>query len=299
MVFSNTEVFNFQGAIRGMRNPLASWHKSDSQFVIQCEHDESYEELYEVMNSHLEVALEKHECNDKDSFDALTNKLVIDYSEMLYNEGEQGLDEHHYEGCYIGANDLDLMKRLIKAGPEHRKFLRQIFVSVDITAPLYWWKEFDTYKIGTTANSTSTMHKVDDKPITLECFEIDDYNSNVDIFNNPSPMEYPLHDFIQCADGLIDMLESLRLKYKATKDKKYWKELIRWLPAGWLQTRTVTLNYENILSMLHQRANHKLNEWSGIDDPSKEYFCKWAWNLPYVKYLFADVIEKKDRWENE
>ena len=124
------------------------------------------------------------------------------------------------------------------------------------------------------------MHKVDNKPITLELFEIDDYSKAiVDEIETGLPTNF--------VDNLISYLEDLRQKYKATKDKKYWKELIRWLPAGWLQTRTVTLTYENILSMLHQRgANHKLNEWSGIDDASKEYFAKWAWNLPYVKYLF-------------
>ena len=221
MKFEHTEVMNFEGALRGMRNPLASWHRGDS-------------------------------------------KITWEYGEMP-----------HYE---IGPNDMGLAKRLIAGGTEHRKFLRQIFVSVDITAPLYWWKEFDTYKVGTTANSTSTMHKLASTPITLDCFETDDYDDMVDVFNNPSPMEYPLHDFISCAGGLLDMLETLRQKYNETKDKRYWKELIRWLPNGWLQTRTVTMNYENLRSMYHQREHHKLIEWS-------DAFCEWVKSLPYAEDL--------------
>ena len=223
MVFERTQVMNFEGALRGMRNPLESWAKSDSKY------DWSYGEV---------------------------------------------------PAFVIGPNDMDLARRLIAGGTEHRKLLRQIMVSVDITAPLYWWKEADTYKVGTTANSTSTMHKLASTPITLDCFETDDYDDMVDIFNNPSPMEYPLHDFISCADGFLDMLESLRVKYNETKDKRYWKELIRWLPNGWLQTRTITMNYENLRSMYHQRKGHKLSEWHS--------FCEWVEGLPYAKELIID-----------
>jgi len=209
MKFELTEVWGFKHAIRGMRNPLESWDKSDSIFEnsIQC---------FSV----------------------------------------------------LGENDLNLMQRLIKAGSEHRKFMRQIFVSVDITAPLYWWKEFDTYKVGTVANSTSTMHKLASTPITLDCFETDD----VEILEE-------LNYEVSCWWGeLVSWLEKLRQKYNETKDKRYWKELIRLLPESWLQKRTVTMNYENILSMIHQRKGHKLTEWS-------KDFIEWAGSLPYAKEL--------------
>lgn len=214
MKFEKTAVMNFKGALRGMRNPLNSWAKSDTIFSM-----------------------------DPDDF-------------------------------VIGPNDMDLCRRLINGGPEHRKFLRQIFVSVDITAPLYWWKEADTYKVGTTANSTSTMHKLASTPITLDCFETDDFDPTAvisaqmeDIPNNI------LYDF-------IEYLEQLRQKYNETKDKRYWKELVRWLPNGWLQTRTVTMNYENLRTMYHQRKGHKLSEW--------KTFCEWVESLPYAKELIID-----------
>lgn len=172
------------------------------------------------------------------------------------------------EGIEIGENDLKLAQSLIKAGSEHRKFMRQIFVSVDITAPLYWWKEFDTYKVGTVANSTSTMHKLASTPITLDCFETD----NVEVLEE-------LNYNVSCWwSELITWLEKLRKKYNETKDKRYWKELIRLLPESWLQKRTVTMNYENILSIIHQRKGHKLTEWS-------KDFIEWAESLPYAKEL--------------
>ena len=168
------------------------------------------------------------------------------------------------ENTVIGKNDLDLMQKLIKAGSEHRKFMRQIFVSVDITAPLYWWKEFDTYKVGTVANSTSTMHKLASTPITIDCFEMDDYCGFFEIqWKN-----------------LIGLLEQCRKEYNKTKDKRYWKELIRLLPESWLQTRTVTMNYENLLNMYHQRKSHKLTEWS-------KSFCDWVKTLPYAEELIC------------
>lgn len=158
----------------------------------------------------------------------------------------------------LGKNDVELAQKLIKAGSEHRKFMRQIVVWVDIVAPLYWWKEFDTYKVGTTANSTSTMHKLSTTPITKECFE------------HPELVW----------DSIIDMCEKQRQKYLETKDKNDWKTLIVNLPESWLQRRTVTMNYENIYSMIKQRENHKLTEWS-------ENFINWAKSLPYsVELLF-------------
>ena len=193
----------------------------------------------------------------------------------------------------IGPNDMKLIQSLIKGGPEHRKFMRQIFVSVDITAPLYWWKEFDTYKVGTVANSTSTMHTIEKSPITINNFEIDDLTN--------LQMQIPLVGMTEtlehCTNVIIDTCEGLRQKYLETRDKRYWKELIRWLPESWLQTRTITMNYENLFSMCSkgQRRFHKLNEWSGQDDASLENFIAWARTLPYAQELiFADEL-----WEEE
>lgn len=228
MKFENTEVWGFEHALRGMRNPKNSWNKSDSYY------DDN-------------------------------NNLVI------------------------GENDMKLAQTLIKSGSEHRKFMRQIFVSVDITAPLYWWKEFDTYKVGTTANSTSTMHKLATTPITLDCFEMDDYeeycNFHSDFLGEDGLSADDCESMIFCQ--WIPLLEGLRKKYLETKDKRYWKELIRWLPESWLQKRTVTMTYENLLAMCSkgQRRFHKLNEWSGQDNPNVPNFILWARTLPHAQEL--------------
>lgn len=187
----------------------------------------------------------------------------------------------------IGENDMKLATSLIRAGSEHRKFLRQIFVSVDITAPLYWWKEFDTYKVGTTANSTSTMHKLASKPITIDCFEIDDLG-DMSMMIPFVGLEESLKSF---TNVIVDGCEGLRQKYLETGDKKYWKELIRWLPESWLQTRTVTMTYENLLSIGKQRRNHKLNEWSGKDDATKPNMIAWMRTLPHAQeFIFYDEV---------
>lgn len=190
------------------------------------------------------------------------------------------------ENTTIGKKDLELMQTLIKAGSEHRKFMRQIFVSVDITAPLYWWKEFDTYKVGTVANSTSTMHKLASTPITMDCFEMDDFES-VDYIRDSAGFDIKLTTQ-NIWNGLIKDLEGLRKEYNETKDKRYWKELIRLLPESWLQKRTVTMNYENLLGMCSkgQRRFHKLTEWS-------EAFITWARSLPYAQELIFIDEEPK------
>ena len=228
MKFENTEVWGFEHALRGMRNPKNSWNKSDSYYEYDNQKD----------------------CVTKDA------------------------------NFVIGENDMKLAQTLIKAGSEHRKFMRQIFVSVDITAPLYWWKEFDTYKVGTVANSTSTMHKITSQPITLDCFEIDDYEK--DLF-----MYYEHSDVKDMVADIVRNCETLRQRYLETKDKRYWKELIRWLPESWLQKRTVTMTYENLLAMCSkgQRRFHKLNEWSGQDNPNVPNFISWARTLPYAQEL--------------
>lgn len=236
MKFERTDMWGFGHAIRGMRNPLASWNKSDSYPMIF----------------------------DDDEF------------------SERG-------GYFIGENDMKLAQRLIKAGPEHRKFLRQIFVSVDITAPLYWWKEFDTYKVGTTANSTSTMHKLASTPITMECFECDDLVEDLLVYENEPYNENGLLG--ELFQHYIETLETLRWRFNETKDKRYWKELVRLLPESWLQTRTVTMSYENLYCVVDQRAGHKLTEWKS--------FIEWAHTLPYASSLiFIDEIEENKEGTN-
>lgn len=273
MKFEQTEVMNFEGALRGMRNPLNSWAKSDSAFGIFCEHEEN-PEVYEVASAWAESILKDRAFATEEDYDNEFKDLYDHYSDWLYKNGLRYMsNDHHYTANYIGPNDMNLAQRLIAGGTEHRKFLRQIMVSVDITAPLYWWKEFDTYKVGTTANSTSTMHKLASTPITLDCFEIDDFDDDFEISEH-----YHFSDFVSIE--LISTLENLRQKYNETKDKRYWKELIRWLPNGWLQTRTITMNYENLRSMYHQREHHKLTEWHS--------FCDWVKTLPYAQELIID-----------
>lgn len=174
----------------------------------------------------------------------------------------------------IGEHDMQLAQKLIKGGPPHSKFLRQIFVTIDITAPLYWWKEMDTYKISTTANSTSTMHKLASTPITKECFEMDDYNNLLMYNKEPYEIDNYTDDIW---DEIICHCETLRKRYLETKDIKYWKELIRLLPESWLQTRTWTADYEVLRNIVHWRSKHKLTEWHQFVD-----FIK---TLPYAKQL--------------
>lgn len=184
-------------------------------------------------------------------------------------------DSIFYPTVKIGENDMNLAKRLISAGPEHRKFLRQIMVSVDITGPLFWFKEFDTYKIGTTANSSSTMHTIMRNPITIDNFEMDDYSHMLSLDKytcvHGDEAEFVIDD---AWEDIITICNKLRDKYLETKDKRYWKELIRILPESWLQTRTVTMNYENLYSIVRQRAGHKLTEWAK--------FIEWVSTLPYA-----------------
>lgn len=175
-------------------------------------------------------------------------------------------DAHEY---VLGENDLNLAKRLCKAGNDHRKFIRQILVSVDITAPLYWWKEYDTYKVATVANSTSTMHKIHSKP-----FELDDFSH--DHMTEESKEKF---------QGYIDYMETIRLKFVETNDKAYWYDLIQLLPSSYNQLRTCTMNYETLANIYRARKNHKLKEW--------HTFCDWIKTLPYASDLitFTDSEE--------
>ena len=262
MKFEHTQVMNFEGAFRGLRNPLESWAKSDSSFGIGTVNDT---EDWDI--AHLYCVKDNVSVEDGDHYDQEVDK----YAAWLRENGiiKWGFNRCLFEYAYIGPNDLNLAQRMIKAGTSDRKFLRQIFVSVDITAPLYWYKEFDTYKIGTVANSTSTMHKIASTPITKDCFEIDDYNPDLNLIDDVN-----IGLRTQC---FIDDLEQLRQKYLQTKDKRYWKELIRWLPEGWLQTRTVTMSYANLRNIFFQRNNHKLTEW--------HTFCDWIETLPWGEEL--------------
>lgn len=220
MKFEKTDVWGFEHAIRGARNPMNSWDRMDSGYFVP------------------------------DAFHSV----------------------NEYE---IGQNDMKLLQNLIKAsikeGNSHSKFLRQIMVSVDITAPLYWWKEADTYKVGTVANSTSTMHKLAKTPITKECFEC--YETSLSLTDDGND-----HTYKDFKEYTLAILEALRVKYLETNNREYWIELIRMLPNSWLQTRTLTLNYQILRQMYFDRRHHKLTEWS-VD------FVNWIKTLPYAKEL--------------
>ena len=280
MKFQNVKVYNFEGALRGMRNPKNSWHLSDSFFGLVDM--ETTEADYMVAEKWVQKDYPNYPMEENPEAERLYEMA----DDWLLANGVLERDEYNsIANCaFIGPNDMHLAQTLIKSGPEHRKFLRQIMVCVDITAPLYWWKEFDTYKVGTVANSTSTMHKLTSKPITLDCFEIDDL-AEMDMIIPIVGSEITLE---QAKNAIIDICEGLRQKYLETKDKKYWKELIRWLPESFLQTRTVTMNYENLYEMClpTQRRYHKLTD--GLKD-----FMKFARQLPYADVLlFGDEISK-------
>ena len=206
--FETNDVWGFEWAFKGMRNPMNSWDKSDSNWLFQ----------------------------------------------------------------EIGENDLALAKKLINAGSEHRKFLRQIYVSVDITAPLYFFKEFDTYKVGTVANSCSTMHKIHEKEFTLDDFSYEH------LLDSSKECEF-FPRFFECLEHTIEELNYARKRYLETKDKYFWWQIIQLLPSSYMQKRTVTMTYENIYTMRQQRKNHKLDEWR-ID------FFNWSDELPHLKELF-------------
>lgn len=223
----SVDVWGFEHAVRGMRNPMNSWNKSDSFYCGQAKCRNCY--FYEP--DEFGGTPICHDNNDKVPF-------------------------------VIGKNDLNLMQRLCKAGSTHRKFMRQIFISLDITAPLYWWKEFDTYKVGTVANSCSTMHKIQAKEFTLDDFSHDQLT----------------HISIQFLEALLIYLNNLRSEYLATKDKSYWWQMIQLLPSSYNQKRTITMNYENALNICETRENHKLDEWRELVQILKT-------ELPYFKQI--------------
>ena len=229
--FENTEVLGWESAIRGMRNPMNSWEKSDSGWSPDWPRD---------------------------------NYIFVDE------------DTDDYYELAIGPNDQKLMTALRNAGTDHRKFMRMITVYVDITAPLYWWKEFDTYKVGTVANSCSTMHKIADKEFTLEDFScehlISDEAIPCRVYSAKSMME-----------ATVNNLYTFRKLYLETQDKKYWWQMIQLLPSSYNQRRTVMLNYEVIANIYKSRKNHKLDEWSFG-------FIEWILSLPYSELITGGTI---------
>ena len=285
MKFENTHTYNFEGALHGMRNPMNSWDKSDSYFGLVDIYNT--DALTDVVDDWIEYAnVERRErgleeySHDMENYNEFY-KAFEKYEDWLISEGVlsySDFDEIH-EVAFLGPNDMSLAQRLILAGDEHAKFMRQIFVSVDITAPLYWWKEFDTYKVGTVANSTSTMHKLSSVPITKEMFELDDNANDLVVSQGKSingEWEYVFDDYIE---DIIDMCENLRLKFKETGDAAYWRALVQILPNAYVQTRTVTMSYANLRNIYFQRKSHKLKEWHD--------FCDWIKTLPYSGELIT------------
>ena len=269
MQFDNTRTFNWEGAFHGMRAPLESWAKSDSVFGLA-----PMESTYD-----LEMLNTWRDKEYPDGFNTEQERTAYNAEKISWidNNGILRCDNNCMEFAFLGPADLDLAQRLIKAGPEHRKFLRQIFVSTYISLPLSIWKQLDTYKIGTVTNSTSTMHKIQSKPLTRESFEIEQIP-----YEEQEEMEQ--RDGIYCAgelddlfDETIQICEDLRRAFNQTKDKRYWRKLIELLPESYLQAREYTLNYEVLRSIVHQRKGHKLGEW--------QKFIHWVHTLPYAEEL--------------
>lgn len=269
MQFDNTRTFNWEGAFHGMRAPLESWAKSDSMFGLA-----PMESTYD-----LEMLNTWRDKEYPDGFNTEQERTAYNAEKISWidNNGILRCDNNCMEFAFLGPADLDLAQRLIKAGPEHRKFLRQIFVSAYISLPLSIWKQLDTYKIGTVTNSTSTMHKIQSKPLTRESFEIEQIP-----YEEQEEMEQ--RDGIYCTGELDDLLdetiqtcEDLRRAFNQTKDKRYWRKLIELLPESYLQAREYTLNYEVLRSIVHQRKGHKLGEW--------QKFIHWVHTLPYAEEL--------------
>lgn len=236
----NTEVMGWEHAIRGMRNPMNSWEKSDSEW----------------------------------------------YSIGIPTSNPAAINDKYLSQKYcLGDNDLDLMKRLRNAGTDHRKFMRMITVYLDITAPLYWWKEFDTYKVGTVANSCSTMHKIHDKEFTFDDFSHDHLDGvSRDMFlQNDKDQPYFFCSFEDMLYIQVEALNKARNLYLETKDKKYWWQMIQLLPTSYNQKRTVMLNYEVLANIYKSRKNHKLDEW--------HTFCDWLKSLPYSELITGEFTD--------
>lgn len=283
--FDNQCVSNFENAIRGMRNPLESWKQSDSRYGLgDCDDEHCASRLFDSADAWMNYLgydfLEDIE-SEVDCKQWL--KAEKEIKEWLWNSSLLDKDGPYEHRFYFGPKDLKLAQSLVRAGTDEAKFIRQIFISVDITAPLYWWKEMDTYKVGTVANSTSTMHKLSSRPIGINDFSFDTELDSL-ILNNPKENEYPF-EFFEAIDDIILYCESLRKKYVETKDKQYWRALIQLLPESYNQTRTWTANYAVLRNIYFARCNHKLTEW--------REFCQWIETLPWAKELIC-LEEKKE-----
>ena len=244
----NTEVLGWEHAIRGMRNPMNSWEKSDSGY---CQRD-----------------------------------LLRDCTTCVHKSTDYPVC---YSGFDIGPNDYTLMMNLRNAGTDHRKFMRMITVYLDITAPLYWWKEFDTYKVGAVANSCSTMHKIHSKEFTIDDFSCEhlleqkDVNVPDDSCCNWNWEGCGIITPINILEETIDMLNKAREMFLETNDKKYWWQMIQLLPTSYNQKRTVMLNYEVLANIYKSRRNHKLDEWHAL--------CDWISELPYSELITGEEYE--------
>lgn len=241
ILIEKTQIMGLEPTIRGMQNPMNSWAKSDSFCEKPC-----------------------HECPDN-------QKCAFYFSEM-------GTDEQRYRGKdYIGPNDLDLMLRLAKAGSVDGKFRRMIAVYVDLTAPLYWWKEFDTYKVGTVANSCSTMHKIHAKEFTLDDFSHEHLTRIPEQSIPFASNELYIYDHLEVLQHTIDAINTARAHYLETKDKMWWWQMIQLLPSSYNQKRTVMLNYEVLSNIYQHWRYHKLDEWREL--------CHWIEGLPYSEII--------------
>ena len=271
----NLHLGPIEPVIRGMRNPMNSWEKSDSKTQVYVDPETQIREV-EYLDKHVEY----EDLNVNDSF----------VSGDIWNADVS---------TKIGPNDLDLMTRLADAGSVHAKYRRMMTVFIDITAPLYWWKEFDTYKVGTVANSCSTMHKIQEKEFTLDDFScehlISENDSTEEEWDKAFAKEAeralqdkyctqldPLDGYVTCfplnyLTWTIDMLNRARGLFLKTKDKRYWWQMIQLLPSSYNQKRTVMLNYEVLANIYEYRKDHKLDEW--------REFCKWIETLPYSELI--------------
>lgn len=242
--FENTEVMGWEAAIRGMRNPMNSWEKSDSKYCSEYDHP------------------------------PMEGSCQYCPYDNICNKSEKAMQQMYL----VESNDYDLMTRLRNAGTDHRKFMRMITVYVDITAPLYWWKEFDTYKIGTVAKSCSTMHKIAEKEFTLEDFSCEHLDRFVEDTGGDVA---PIYDFKRTLEFIIEQLNDARRLFLKTKDKKYWWQMIQLLPSSYNQKRTVMLNYEVLANIYKSRKSHKLDEWS-------VGFMDWIKSLPYSELITGE-----------
>lgn len=254
----NIEVSGFNAAFRGLRNPMNSWDKSDSYFGISSEPYNDFD--YEVSAAYVSKKcpiLEEHSRGWEAHWEEYNNWLLD--NGILKRDTETGAIQY----AYIGPNDMDLAQRMIRAGDDEAKFMRMIHIQMDITAPLYWWKEFDTYKVGTVANSCSTMHKIHAKEFTIDDFS----NEHFDGYS------------LDVLEDIIFRLNDNRKHFIETKDKDYWWQMIQLLPSSYNQKRTVDFNYQTARHMYFARRNHKLDEWHTFTDKLLE--------LPYGKELIG------------